>query len=292
MKDLDRREGHVHVGRQLLAARLLPRRRLGHRARSCARAGVVILGKLGLSEYANSFGSQPSGLRQPHRAGAQRAGRRRRTPAARRRAPARRAPPRCRRWRSAPRPRARSSARRSRAGHRRRSGRRSASSRATASAPIAASQDTAGPMDRTVADAAMTLQSIAGRDPDTTPGTHARSSARTSTPSTSRRPLRRRLPELHVGARPELRPRQADRLQRHAHRRHAAARSPTTRSSPPGRSWCRGRSIAGRPLPALPGGYEQHKTIDRVLREPRPGRADQEPRGGGRRQPAPTRSRR
>jgi len=33
-------------------------------------------------------------------------------------------------------------------------------------APISASQDTAGPMDRTVADVAMTLQSIAGPDPD------------------------------------------------------------------------------------------------------------------------------
>src|SRR5260370_261991 len=32
-------------------------------------------------------------------------------------------------------------------------------------APISASQDTAGPMVRTVADAAMTLQSIAGADP-------------------------------------------------------------------------------------------------------------------------------
>ena len=32
-------------------------------------------------------------------------------------------------------------------------------------APISASQDTAGPMDRTVANAAMTLQSIAGPDP-------------------------------------------------------------------------------------------------------------------------------
>src|SRR5690606_1897310 len=31
--------------------------------------------------------------------------------------------------------------------------------------PISSSQDTAGPMDRTVANAAMTLQSIAGRDP-------------------------------------------------------------------------------------------------------------------------------
>ena len=32
-------------------------------------SGVVILGKLGLSEYANSFGNQPSGFSQPHRPG-------------------------------------------------------------------------------------------------------------------------------------------------------------------------------------------------------------------------------
>ena len=38
--------------------------------------GVVILGKLGLSEYANFFGNQPSGLRQPDRPGPGRAGRR------------------------------------------------------------------------------------------------------------------------------------------------------------------------------------------------------------------------
>ena len=58
----DRREGHVHVGRQLLAARLLPARRTRASRRSCASSGVVILGKLGLSEFANSFGSQPSGF--------------------------------------------------------------------------------------------------------------------------------------------------------------------------------------------------------------------------------------
>ena len=39
-------------------------------------SGVVILGKLGLSEYANSFGNQPSGFSQPDRPGAQRARRR------------------------------------------------------------------------------------------------------------------------------------------------------------------------------------------------------------------------
>ena len=33
----DRREGHVHVGGQLLAAQLVPGDRLRHRRRSCAR---------------------------------------------------------------------------------------------------------------------------------------------------------------------------------------------------------------------------------------------------------------
>src|ERR1700710_1341800 len=40
----------------------------------------------------------------------------------------------------------------------------------TGIAPISASQDTAGPMERTVANAAMTLQSIAGADPDSGAG--------------------------------------------------------------------------------------------------------------------------
>ena len=58
-------------------------------------------------------------------------------------------------------------------------------------APISASQDTAGPMDRTVANAAMTLQSIAGPDPhnaDYYRGIWGRAS---STPTSSRRSPRR-----------------------------------------------------------------------------------------------------
>ena len=45
-------------------------------------------------------------------------------------------------------------------------GRRSASSRRTGILPISATQDTAGPMTRTVADAAAELQAIAGHDPE------------------------------------------------------------------------------------------------------------------------------
>ena len=45
-------------------------------AKHLRERGVVILGKLGLSEYANYFGSQPSGFAQPHRPGAQRPRRR------------------------------------------------------------------------------------------------------------------------------------------------------------------------------------------------------------------------
>ena len=45
-------------------------------AKKLRESGVVILGKLGLSEYANFFGNQPSGFAQPDRPGAQRARRR------------------------------------------------------------------------------------------------------------------------------------------------------------------------------------------------------------------------
>ena len=38
-------------------------------AKKLRENGVVILGKLGLSEYANSFGNQPSGFSQPDRPG-------------------------------------------------------------------------------------------------------------------------------------------------------------------------------------------------------------------------------
>ena len=90
-------------------------------------------------------------------------------------------------------------------------------------APISASQDTAGPMERTVANAAMTLQSIAGPDP-TTPTTTRPSGARAST--TGHHPAGPGDgPELHVGARPELRARQAHRLQRHARPRSTQAKA-------------------------------------------------------------------
>ena len=58
-------------------------------AKKLRENGVVILGKLGLSEYANYFGNQPSGFTQPHRPGAQRASTPTRTRPAPRRAPAR-----------------------------------------------------------------------------------------------------------------------------------------------------------------------------------------------------------
>ena len=133
-------------------------------AKKLRENGVVILGKLGLSEYANSFGNQPSGFSNLtgqviHGLDADQ-----NPSAAPRRAPARRAPRRCRCSRSAPRRRARSSRRRARS--------RLVGLRPTVGlvagygiAPIRASQDTAGPMDRTVANAALTLQSIAGPDP-------------------------------------------------------------------------------------------------------------------------------
>ena len=61
-------------------------------------------------------------------------------------------------------------------------------------APISASQDTAGPMDRTVANAAMTLQSIAGYDAAQRATTTAASGAPASTTRTSSRRSRARVP--------------------------------------------------------------------------------------------------
>ena len=160
-------------------------------AKKLRENGVVILGKLGLSEYANFFGNQPSGFAQPHRPGAQR-GRRR------------------------PEPERlvvglRLGRRRGALGaddrHRDVAARSSRPSQANGLvglrptvglvpgygiAPISASQDTAGPMDRTVANAAMTLQSIAGYDAAQRRLLHAASGARaSSTPTSSRRSRRR-----------------------------------------------------------------------------------------------------
>ena len=65
-------------------------------AKKLREHGVVILGKLGLSEFANSFGNQHSGFSQPHGPGAQRARHRRRPVRLLVAAPARPAPRRCR----------------------------------------------------------------------------------------------------------------------------------------------------------------------------------------------------
>ena len=189
-------------------------------AKKLRENGVVILGKLGLSEYANYFGSQPSGF--ANLTGQVLNAHRRR-----------------------PEPVSGSSSGSGSAGAAALSmlivGTETSGSIISPSqanglvglrptvglvpgygiAPISASQDTAGPMDRTVANAAMTLQSIAGYDPHNAdyykrhlgPGHHRR----------RHHPARPgHGPELHVRAGPELRARQADRLQRHADRRHAA----------------------------------------------------------------------
>ena len=86
-------------------------------------------------------------------------------------------------------------------------------------APISASQDTAGPMERTVANAAMNLQSTAGPDPDSVAEYTAIFGPNIDAVLAARAGHRA---ELHERAGPELRARQADRLQRHADRRHAA----------------------------------------------------------------------
>ena len=158
----DRREGHVHVGGQLLAAQLVPgdRLRRGQEAARERRRDPRQARPVGVRELLR----QPAvGLQQPHRPGAQRRRRRPEPVAAPRRAPARRAPPRCRCWSIGTET----------------SGSIISPSQANGLvglrptvglvpgygiAPISASQDTAGPMDRTVANAALTLQSIAGYD--------------------------------------------------------------------------------------------------------------------------------
>ena len=71
---------------------------------------------------------------------------------------------------------------------RRPAARPSASSPATASAPISASQDTAGPMERTVENVALNLQSTAGRDSAQRRRATRRSSARTSSASIAQAP--------------------------------------------------------------------------------------------------------
>ena len=180
----------------------------------------MILGKLGLSEFANSFGNQPSGFcnltgqvlngldadAEPerlvvgHRRGA--------------------APRRCRCSTIGTETSGSIISPSQRAAASSACGRRSGSSPATASRPISASQDTAGPMERTVANAALNLQSIAGPDPTATPDytaifgpEHRRGRCR---------PRPARCPNYLSALDLELRARQAHRLQRHAHRRHAA----------------------------------------------------------------------
>ena len=232
-------------------------------AKKLREHGVVILGKLGLSEFANSFGNQPSGFSQPHRPGRSTASTPTRTRAARRRAPARRCAAALSMLddrhrdvgldhqpvetqglvglRPDRRPRARLR-------HRARS---------------RASQDTAGPMDRTVADAALTLQSIAGPDPDSDAEYDG--------------DLRARLPRRPASSRRRRDPvpNYMSALDLNFVQRQAA--SATTARSPPGSPLkiaydalvAAGAIMVPRPhddrrlaCPRLPSGYEQHKTID------------------------------
>ena len=170
--------------RRLARARRLDGRRATRSSPSaCARRGAVILGKTNLSEWAN-FRSTHSSSGWSGRGGQCR------NPYALDRNPCgsssglgrrrRRQPLRGRR--SAPRPTARSSARRSRCALVGIKPTLGLVSRAGI-IPIAHSQDTAGPMARTVADAAALLGALAGVDPRD-PAT-ARAGARV--PATTRR---------------------------------------------------------------------------------------------------------
>ena len=210
----DRREGHVHVGGQLLAAQLLPGDRLGH-GQEAARARRRDPRQARPLRVREHFGSQPSGF--SNLTGQVLNG---------------------------------LDADQNPSGSSSGSGSAGAAALSTLTigtetsgsiispsqanglvglrptvglvpgygiAPISASQDTAGPMDRTVANAAMTLQSIAGPDPHDAEYYRGICGPATSDAESSRPPGDGA--ELPVRAGPELRARQAHRLQRHAHRR-------------------------------------------------------------------------
>ena len=147
-------------------------------------------------------------------------------------------------------------------------------------APISASQDTAGPMDRTVANAALTLQSIAGYDAHN--ADYYRGNLGPGRPRLGDHPAGPgNGPELPVGARPELRARQADRLERHGR--------PDQRGQGGAGSGRRDPRRAPEHQPRHPArrraglrGQARHR---RLLPPPRPGRADQDRRAGDGRQP-------
>ena len=110
----------------------------------------------------------------------------------------------------------------------------------------------------------MTLQSIAGPDPDSD-AEYTRASAGPDYLATRHHPA---APgdgaELHVGARPELRPRQAHRLQRHAHRRAAPLKIAYDALVAAGAIMvlAAARSTVGSHARRCPAATRQHKTID------------------------------
>ena len=146
--------------------------------------------------------------------------------------------------RSAPRPTARS-CRRRRSAASSGSSRPSASSAATASIPISHTQDTPGPMTRTVADAALLLDVIAGpdpRDPATAAATPPRSARALTEGRAARRPARRRARELRPapGRRRGHRERAARAAPPPARRSstRSSSRTPATTATPSSRSCC------------------------------------------------------
>ena len=218
-------------------------------AKKLRASGVVILGKLGLSEYANSFGNQPSGFsnltgqvlnaldadQNPSgsSSGSGAAGA----------AALSMLVGRHRDLGLDHQPVAGAEPRRHPADGRPRPG--------YGIGPISASQDTAGPMDRTVANAAMNLQSMAGRDPKNEAGYDG--GLRPELARTSITRGARPAAGLHVGARPELRPGQAHRLQRHASTPGTPSKHRVRRAR--GRRRDHGRAARrspSRPCPACP----------------------------------------
>ena len=252
--------------------------------------GVVILGKLGLSEYANFFGNQPSGFANLTGQVLGRAGRR---------------------------PERERLVVRLRRGRRR--GVVACSSIGTETSgsiispsqangivglrptvglvpgvgigPISASQDTAGPMDRTVENAALTLTAIAGNDPESSyDGLWGLTPAEDDliippAPDT--------VPDYLSALDLELRPGQAHRLQRRPDDREppGADAGRGGEGRPRGRRRDPGRAADGAQSADRHSALPDHRPELRgeaghqpLLREPRPARADQLAGRGDRRQ--------
>jgi amidase len=127
--------------------------------------------------------------------------------------------------------------------------------------PISASQDTAGPMDRTVANAALTLQSIAGHDPINEAGQEAFWGADFDSPD----PARNILPALPADVPDYLSALDLDfvegmRIGYNGTTDQVLEAKAALEAA--GAILVPRATLTVPPIPALPPGYEQHKSID------------------------------